>query len=135
MVKELDDPQTRLMSQTELASTLQELKGELADIGVADPWVAQDPKTGELQLLNLISDSPALKAGLRPHDVIQTIDETPTTTLSRDEALARIRGQAGTPVRLTVRRGNASFDLSLMREMLTQRTVTRTSYTKTERRM
>jgi carboxyl-terminal processing protease len=129
MVKELDDPQTRLMSQTELASTLQELKGELADIGVADPWVTQDEKTGELQLLHLIANSPALKAGLRPHDVIQTIDETPTTTLSRDAAFARIRGKAGTPVHLTVRRGNASFDLSLMREMLTQQTVVRTSTT------
>jgi carboxyl-terminal processing protease len=135
MLKELDDPQTRLMSQTELASTLQELKGDLADIGVADPWVTQDEKTGELQLLHLIADSPALKAGMRPHDVIQTIDETPAATLSRDEAFARIRGKAGTLVRLTARRGNASFDLSLTREMLTQRTVVRTSATNKEGRI
>jgi C-terminal processing protease CtpA/Prc len=50
------------------------LKGELADIGLADPWVMQDEKTGELQLVHLIADSPALKAGLQPHDVIETID-------------------------------------------------------------
>jgi carboxyl-terminal processing protease len=132
MLRELDDPQTRLMSPTDLASTIQELTGELADIGVVDPWVMQDEKTGELQLLHLIADSPALKADLRPHDVIETIDGVPAATLSRDEAFARIRGKAGTLVRLTVRRRNASFDLSLTREMLTQRTVVRTSATNKE---
>jgi carboxyl-terminal processing protease len=129
MVKGLDDPQTRLMSQTELAGTLQELKGELADVGVADPWVIQNEKTGAFQLAHLIMDSPAWKAGLRPHDVIEAIDAAPAGTLSRDEAFARIRGKAGTLVRLTIRRGNASFDLSLTRQMLTQRTVVRSSVT------
>ena len=135
MVKQLDDPQTRLMSQAELASTLQELNGELANIGVADPWVMQNEKTGELQLVHLIADSPALKADLLPHDVIKTIDGTPAATLSRDEAFARIRGKAGTVVRLTVRRGSASFDLNLTREMLTQRTVVHTSATNKEGRI
>jgi carboxyl-terminal processing protease len=135
MLKELDDPQTRFMSPSELTSTIQELTGELADIGVADPWVIQDEKTGELQLLYLIADSPALKADLRSHDVIETIDGTPTATLSRDEGFARIRGNAGTFVRLTVRRGNASFDASLMRELLTRRTVVRAFATKIEGRV
>ena len=135
MLKKLDDPQTRFVSQTELASTIQELTGELADIGVADPWVMQDEKTGELQLVHLIADSPALKAGLRPHDVIETIDGTPAATLSRDEAFARMRGKAGTRVHLTVRRGKAGFDVSLMRELLTQRTVVRAFATSKEGRI
>ena len=135
MLKKLDDPQTRFVSQTELASTIQELTGELADIGVADPWVMQDEKTGELQLVHLIADSPALKAGLRPHDVIETIDGTPAATLSRDEAFARMRGKAGTRVHLTVRRGKAGFDVSLMRELLTQQTVVRAFATNKEGRI
>jgi carboxyl-terminal processing protease len=135
MLRKLDDPQTRIMSPSELASTIKELSGELADIGVADPWVMQDEKTGELQLVHLIADSPALKAGLRPHDAIETIDGTPSATLSRDESFARIRGKAGTPVRLTVRRGNTSFDVSLIREALTQRTVVRTFVTNKEGRI
>lgn len=125
MLKLLDDPQTRFMSPTELAGTIQELSGELADIGVADPWVIQDEKTGELELVHLIADSPALKADLRPYDVIETIDGTPTAILSRDQALARLRGKADTLVRLRVRRGNTSFDVSLTRELLTRRTVVR----------
>jgi carboxyl-terminal processing protease len=125
MLRQLDDPQTRVMSPTELASTMQELNGELGDIGVADPWVIQDEKTGELRLVNLIADSPALKAGLRPHDSIETIDGTPTATLTRDETFARIRGRDGTLVRLTVRRGNARFDVSVVRQVLTLRTVVR----------
>ncbi len=135
MLKELDEPQTRIMSPAELAGTLRELNGELAGVGVADPWVIQDEKTGELQFAHLISDSPALKAGLRPHDAIETIDGTPAATLSRDEVFARIRGTAGTPVRLTVRRGNARFDVSLVREALTQRTVVRASVMNKEGRV
>jgi carboxyl-terminal processing protease len=125
MLRELDDPQTRVMSSTELASTMQELTGELGDIGVADPWVIQEEKTGELQLVHLIADSPALKAGLRPHDAITAIGGTSTAALTRDEALARIRGRAGTPVRLTVRREHTRFDVSVVREVLTRRTVVR----------
>jgi len=135
MLKELDDPQTRLMSPAELASTIQELSGELADIGVADPWVIQDEKTGKLQLVHLIADSPALKADLRPQDEIEAIDGTPTATLSRDEGFARIRGKAGTLVHLTVRRGEASFDTSITREMLTRRTVVRAFATTIEGRV
>ncbi len=123
MLRQLDDPQTRLMDPAELNSTMQELTGELADIGLADPWLTQDQKTGELEIMHLIADSPALKAGLRSHDVIAAIDGTPTTKLCRDEAFMRIRGQPGTPVRLTVRRSNASFDVSVVREVLTLRTV------------
>jgi carboxyl-terminal processing protease len=125
MLRELDDPQTRVMSSTELASTMQELTGELGDIGVADPWVIQDEKTGELQLVHLIADSPALKAGLRLHDAITSIDGTSTAALTRDEAFARIRGRAGTLVRLTVRREHSRFDVSVVREVLTRRTVVR----------
>ncbi len=135
MLKKLDDPQTRFVSQAELASTIQELTGELADIGVADPWVMQDEKTGELQLVHLIADSPALKAGLRPRDAIETIDGTPAATLSRDEAFARMRGKAGTRVPLTVRRGKVGFDVILMRELLTQRTVVRAFATNKEGRI
>jgi carboxyl-terminal processing protease len=61
MLKELDDPQARLMSQAELASTIQQLTGELADTSLADPWVIQDEKTAVLQLVHLIADSPASK--------------------------------------------------------------------------
>ena len=123
MLRQLDDPQTRLMGSAELNSTMQELTGELADIGLADSWVTQDQNTGELEIGHLIADSPALKAGLRPHDVVAAIGGMPTTKLSRDEAFMRLRGQPGTPVRLTVRRGSASFAVSVVRQVLTLRTV------------
>ncbi|OLE41855.1 MAG: hypothetical protein AUI36_24450 [Cyanobacteria bacterium 13_1_40CM_2_61_4] len=100
MLRQLDDPQTRLMGSAELNSTMQELTGELADIGLADPWVTQDQNTGELEIGHLIADSPALKAGLRPHDVVAAIGGMPTNKLSRDEAFMRLRGLPGTPVRL-----------------------------------
>src|SRR5258708_40085583 len=124
-----------MMAGKGLASTMQELTGDLAEIGVADPWVMQDEKTGELRLVHLIADSPALKAGLRPRDVIETIDGAPAAILSRDEAFARIRGKAGTLVQLTVRRGDASFDVGLVREVLTLRTVVRAFATNKEGRI
>jgi len=65
MLQLLDEPQTRLLNPAQLASTVQEFSGQIGGIGLSDPWVALDRKTGRFTILHLIADSPALKAGLQ----------------------------------------------------------------------
>jgi carboxyl-terminal processing protease len=123
MLQLLDEPQTRLLTPAQLASTVQEFSGHIGGIGLSDPWVALDRNTGGFTILHLIRDSPALKAGLQPRDVIEAVAGTPTKELSRDEIFMRTRGKAGTRVRLTIRRGNKVFPVVIVRELLTARTV------------
>ena len=73
------------------------------------------------QIVGVRDDSPAAQAGLRPGDYIRAIDDEPTRRLPGVDATARLRGDPGTPVRLSLLRGNTSepYDIELLREPVT----------------
>ena len=70
------------------------------------------------QIVAVRDGSPAAGAGLRPGDYIRAIDDEPTRRLSGVDAVARLRGEPGTTVRLSLLRGNTSepYDIDLLRE-------------------
>ena len=74
-------------------------KGKLRGIGAR--LTSED---GFLTALEVFENSPASRAGLRDGDFITHIDEEPTRPLTVREAVDLIRGEAGTPVELTVLR-------------------------------
>ena len=74
--------------------------GEFSGIGV---WL--DVKDGDLVVLSVLPNSPALEVGLQPGDVIEAIDGDPVAEMTIDEAVARIKGKSGTDVDLTIDRG------------------------------
>lgn len=74
--------------------------GEFSGIGV---WL--DVKDGDLVVLSVLPNSPALEVGLQPGDVIEAIDGEPVAKMTTDEAVARIKGKTGTDVDLTIDRG------------------------------
>ncbi|NEQ67189.1 MAG: PDZ domain-containing protein, partial [Symploca sp. SIO2D2] len=63
-------------------------------------------QTGELEVVAPIAGSPASEAGIKARDRILEIDGTLASTLTIDEAAARMRGPAGTKVTLKVKAGN-----------------------------
>ncbi len=119
----LGDPQTRLLEPAQLASTIQEFDGAAGGVGVTEPWIVTAPNSGELKLLHVTAESPAFKMGLRPGDVIEGIDGTPTKSLVLDEALMRIRGKVDSTVEMTIRRRHRRFQVTLTRKALTLYTV------------
>ena len=78
------------------------------------------------QIVAVRDDSPAARAGLRPGDYIRAIDAEPTRRMSAIESANRMRGQPGSPVRLSLLRGNTSepYDIELVREQLDEPPVT-----------
>ena len=70
------------------------------------------------QIVGVRDGSPADRAGLRPGDYIRAIDDEPTRRLSGVDGVARLRGEPGTTVRLSLLRGNTSepYDIELTRE-------------------
>ncbi|MFO1162239.1 MAG: serine hydrolase [Reyranellaceae bacterium] len=65
-----------------------------------------------------IEGGPAERAGVKALDVITDIDEAPTRGLSLGEVLDRLRGQTGTPVRLSLSRygEDRPVDVTIVRE-------------------
>jgi carboxyl-terminal processing protease len=71
-----------------------------------------------LRVIAARDGSPAAKAGLHTGDYVRAIDGKPTRDLSVFEGTRLLRGQPGTPVTLTIIRGNAAdpHDVTLSRE-------------------
>jgi len=79
---------------------------------------------GQLKVISPEDGSPAARAGIRPGDVIYTIDKEPVYDLTLGEAEQKLRGPVGSEVQLTLRHGNEKpIDLTLKREPYKLQTV------------
>jgi carboxyl-terminal processing protease len=63
---------------------------------------------GQLKVVSPRDDSPAAAAGIKPGDLIFSIDKEPTYDLTLAEAEQKLRGPSGSEVELTLRRGNGA---------------------------
>lgn len=74
---------------------------------------------GQLSIIKPFQDTPAFRAGLQPNDRIMRIDGILTRDMGIQQAVKRIRGEPGTTVTLTIRRGKEKpFPADLVREMI-----------------
>lgn len=85
--------------------------------------VGVQPDPAGLRILEPLEGSPAADAGLRKDDLLLEADGRPLKGLSVDDAVARIRGPAGTPVMLTVRRDERTFPLTVKRGVIRSKSV------------
>ena len=80
---------------------------------------------GQLKVISPQDGSPAAQAGIKPGDLIFTIDKEPTYDLTLGEAEQKLRGPAASEVALILRRGNGGLiDLKIKREPFKLQTVT-----------
>lgn len=101
MLRELGDPFTRFMAPDDYTGFREENTGHFKGIGAV---LGVDHRTNQIQVIRVFRGNPAQKAGLKPGDYIIGINDEPTDDLSLEVAVNKIRGEAGTKVKLTVRR-------------------------------
>ncbi len=99
MLATLDDPFTRLLKPEQYRSLQVNTSGELSGVGLQ---ININSETGQLEVVAPLAGSPAEEAGIGSRDRILEIDGVSTSTLTLDEAAARMRGPRGTTVFLTV---------------------------------
>lgn len=99
MLALLADPYTRFLTPQQYASLTSTATGELAGVGVEMYPARVD---NMLKVASPLDGSPAARAGIRSHDIIEYIDGETTDGLTPDEAAARIRGKPGTSINITV---------------------------------
>lgn len=92
------DPYTIYMNAQAADEFNKQLSGTFSGIGAE---LGKDP-AGNLIIVSPISGFPAAKAGLRPQDVLVSIDETSAAGLNIEEAVTKIRGPKGTQVKIRV---------------------------------
>ncbi|MFM7436053.1 MAG: S41 family peptidase [Vulcanococcus sp.] len=115
MLASLDDPYTRFLDPREFNEMQIDTSGELSGVGIQ---LSLDKDTKELVVVSPIEGSPASRAGVQPKDVIVTIDGKATKGMSTEDAVKLIRGQAGTSVKLQLRRSGKVVDTALVRERI-----------------
>jgi len=108
MLKSLGDPYTVYLSPEENRLLEEQTKGEYSGIGAA-----LQKKDGGLMITSVFAGSPAAEAGLGPGDLIVAVDGKPTRDEALDASVARIKGEAGTKVRLTVRKKGADDEVEV----------------------
>lgn len=112
MLAKLDDPYTRFMDPEEFESMRIDTQGQLTGVGIQ---LSQDEETKQLIVVSPIEGSPAAEAGVLARDVITKIDGQSTEGMDVNAAVALIRGEEGTSVTLTLRRGDREIEVPLTR--------------------
>lgn len=98
LTKQLD-PYSSFIPPRDLTEFQASLDQEFGGIGV---MVEIHPTTKRPTVISPIFDTPAYRAGLRAGDVILKVDDLDTDELSLRDAVDRIHGVVGQPVRLTI---------------------------------
>jgi carboxyl-terminal processing protease len=93
------DPHSVFLDPEEYAIFKSDAEGRFAGIGVE-----VSTRDGWLTILSVFEGGPAAKAGLRPGDRFLAIEGEEARDVRLYDAVRRIRGEPGTPVRVTIRR-------------------------------
>ncbi|HSX46564.1 MAG TPA: S41 family peptidase, partial [Patescibacteria group bacterium] len=109
------DPYTEYMNKTEAKDFNNQLSGTFTGIGAELSKDAQ----GNVIVISPISGFPAEKAGLKPKDIIAEIDGKPATGITLNDAVSKIRGAAGTTVKLKLIRNSQPIDVEITRATIT----------------
>ncbi len=114
LVNAAGDKYTYYMTATEAEEFQKDLNG---DVG-AGVGVEIGERDGYIKVLRTTPDNPARKAGVLAGDIIYKADGIDISGGTVEDAAKKLRGAAGTKVKLTVVRNNKEIDFELTRETI-----------------
>lgn len=120
MIKSLGDPFSGFMNPEESQQFSEDMQGTFEGIGTEIGL-----KNDILTIIAPIEGTPADQAGLKAGDMILKIDDTVTTDMTIDEAVAKIRGPKGTQVKLTILRekNGSPKEITIVRDTINVKSV------------
>ncbi len=98
------DPGLYLVNSEEFRAREEELEAKRIGTGLASFAIDRDPSTGYARVVTALDDSPAARAGIRPRDLIVSIDGESTQKMSHGQILDALDVEAA-KVKLEIRRG------------------------------
>ena len=115
LARSTGDPYTEYYTAKQAKEFSSQLSNTFSGIGAE---LGKD-KDDNIIIVSPIAGFPAEKAGLKPQDIIVTVDGKSTTGLAIDEAVSKIRGPKGTDVKLqVVRDKKESLEFKITRDTI-----------------
>ena len=115
MLTKLDDPYTRFLDPKEFNEMRIDTTGELMGVGIQ---ISLDEVTNQIVVVSPIEGTPAYFAGIKPNDIIVSIDGKSIEGFSIDSTVNLIRGKKGTKVKLGIIRDDELLKVSLIRDRI-----------------
>jgi len=110
MLVDLVDPYTQYLPPRMYEEMKVDTTGNFSGVGIVITIYER-----QLTIVSPIAGTPGYAAGLQSGDEIMAIDGRPTKYMSMLEAVDSMRGPEGTPVELTMRRGDEEFTVRIVR--------------------
>lgn len=122
MVSSLGDPYSVYYTAEEWKELMQDTEGVYYGIGA---YVSLDSVSGYGKISGVIANTPAQEAGLRENDIIYEVDGESAYGLELSEIVAKIKGEEGTTVHLTIYRDGESdyLEIDVVRKKIESPTV------------
>ena len=111
MVASVGDPYTFFLTPEENKDAKDDLGGKFTGIGAQ-----LGLKDNQIIIIAPLKDSPALKAGIKAGDIIKKVDGESTEGWTLIQAVSKIRGEAGSKVKLTITRDKTDKKFEIVRE-------------------
>ncbi len=109
------DPHSAYLGPEEFSELQESTQGEFGGLGLE-----VGSENGFIKVITPIDDTPAARAGIKPHDLIIKLDDTPVKGLSLNKAIEMMRGKPDTDIRLTIVRDGVDgpFEVTLTRALI-----------------
>jgi len=104
------DPYCNYYNKEETTEFNIDVSGKYSGIGIKF-----DGYNNYMRIVKVFTNSPAYNVGLRAGDFIIAIEGEDVGGWTTDKAASLIRGETGTPIKLTILRGNQTFDVNVNR--------------------
>ncbi len=107
------DRHSKYFSEEEFDQFIDDVDGNLIGIGVYIEEVDRG-----IKVISPIVGSPADSVGIQSGDIITHVDDLDVTTIPYGEAIDKIKGEAGTTVKITVYRSGSILNFEIVREVI-----------------
>ena len=109
------DPYSRYLDPKAYGNVRSEWNGSFGGLGLQ-----VEAGDGVVRVVSPMPDGPAARAGLLAGDLILRLDDQPLAGVPLSDAIARMRGQPGTPIAITIRRPGVEqeFTVSVTRDTI-----------------
>lgn len=118
LVEAAGDRYTVFMDRKEAEQFEKEMTGEISGIGAQI-----GTRGGQPTIVRVLDDAPAKKSGLQANDTILAVNDETVKDATSEDTAKKIRGEAGTSVKIHIRRGEEVKEFTIVRAKVNDKSV------------